>query len=207
MIMENNQLSKLHHLIVYVLDSIDRGVGSVELVKIIYLIDVAYYRLFGKTLSGLEYIRYKLGPYTGDIAQVASELEAMGILGITITPSSGFSSIPKKTHNLKRGKLTPELSKEDKVVIENALKEISNLTPKQLENKAYKTEPMQEILKDEKKLGKDLYRKPLNFSRIQRDQFMKNWLENREKFKKEEILEYDEFLLKEKREFAALIRI
>ena len=65
---------------------------------------------------------------------------------------------------------------------------------------------MQEILKDEEKLGKKLIGMLLNFSSIRRDEFMKNWLNNRRKFsERKPDLEYEEFLLKEKQGFTALM--
>ena len=203
--MVNTQLTKPHHLIAYILQRLNKSAGMVELVKQVYLLDVEYYRLFGKTLSGLSYIREKLGPYTNEIGKIASELENLGIISINIIPSSGLSPIPKKSHLFSKKTFKPEVDKVEEELISEFLKKIKYLTPKQLEKLAYQTEPMVEILNNEKVLKKPLTGYPLNFSLIKRDEFMKKWLKNQGKFKNEEDLQYEEFLLKEKQELASLL--
>lgn len=203
--MKTTQLTKLQSIIAYILENCGRDVGTVELVKLVYLIDVAYYRLFGKTLTELEYIRYTLGPYTGDIGRIASELEVLGVLIITITKSRGFSNIPKRNHKFSGNNAKLFVSSLTKEVINKTLSNIRTKSPKQIEKLAYETEPMLEVLKDEKKLNKKLNGTPLDFSKINRDKFMQEWLMNCKKLTTEEDLDYDDFLLEEKREFAHLI--
>ena len=194
--------TKAHHLIAYIISK-SKEPGNIELMKLTYLIDVEYYRLFGKSLSSLNYRRGKLGPYSYDFPRVNSELENSGITKITLMASRRGSSIAKRAHRFIEPKFRPELSPEEKEVVNKVLKRFRSLSPKKLEEESYRTEPMQEILKDEKKLGKELIGTPLNFSSIKRDGFMERWLKNKEDFSKDSLgLEYEEFLIKEKLAFA-----
>ncbi len=196
-------LSTIHRLIVYILKKLDRELGTVELVKIVYLIDVEYFKLFGKTLTGLSYIRRELGPYTRDISNAATELEEKEgeIFETRLVPSKGFSPIPKKSHKLKEEvRFEPELAPEKREVVNQVLNKIKSLSPKQLEKESYKTEPMQEILKKEKRVKEKLHGARIDFSLIERDKFMERWLANRKKTKKD--LDYDQYLEKEKQVFA-----
>jgi len=64
----------LQKLILYVVDQVNqmgRTPSTIQLVKYLYLIDLEYARLFGRTLSGYEWIFYKYGPYAFEIAETA----------------------------------------------------------------------------------------------------------------------------------------
>ena len=195
-------LSTIHRLIVHILKKLDRSVGTVELVKMVYLIDVECFKLFGESLTGLSYIRERLGPYTRGISNAVIDLEEKepGALEIRIISSKGYSSIPKKSHRIREDiKFEPDLKPEEKEIADQVLDNIQFLTPKQLENKAYKTEPMKEILKKETRAKEKLRGASLDFSLIKRNKFMKEWIDNRNKTKDD--LGYSQYLEKEKREF------
>lgn len=199
-------LASIHRLIVFIFKKLDRELGTVELVKIIYLIDVEFFKFFGRTLTGLNYIRHELGPYTRKISEAVTDLEEKEgkIIKTRLCFSKGHSSIPKKSHKLERDvRFEPDLLPEEQEVANQLLNEIKGLSVKQLEKEAYKTKPMQAILEKEKKANVKLNGAELDFSLIERDEFMKRWTINREKDKKN--LEYDQFLAKEKGEFWELI--
>ncbi len=206
--MSDYQFTKPHHLLVYILSQLkEKEPGNIELVKLIYLIDLEYYRLFGKLLTGFHYVRQKFGPYSREFSEVNSELEFNGIIEVVSKISRGGSSIPKRTHKFVKPEFQVELLPEEKEVTDRMLKKFAGLSPKRIEQESYNTEPMQEIIEDEKKLGKKLIGTPLNFSCVQRDKFMENWLSHKKELsQKEPDLEYEEFLLKEKREFVGLLR-
>lgn len=198
-------LAPIHRLIVYILKKLGRELGTVELVKIVYLIDIEFFKLFGRTLTGLNYIRHELGPYTRKISEAVTDLEEKEgkIIETHIVPSRGYSPIPKKSHKLgKEVKFEPGLRPEEQEVTSQVLRKMKNLSVKQLEKLAYETEPMRDILEKEKRAKVKLYGADLDFSLVKRDEFMKRWLANREKEKKN--LEYDQFLEKEKSEFSRI---
>jgi len=203
--MSDCQFTKAHHLLAYILSK-SKEPGNIELMKLVYLVDVEYYRLFGKLLSDFRYVRQRLGPWSSKFPEMNSELENNGIIKTISKLSRGGSPILKEAHKFINSKFQPELLPEEKEVADGVLKKFANLPPKKIEQESYRTEPMQEILKDEEKLGKKLIGMLLNFSSIRRDEFMKNWLNNRRKFsERKPDLEYEEFLLKEKQGFTALM--
>ena len=56
----------LKRLILYIVDQIQDQEGIISktrVVKLLYLIDVEHYRRYGRTLTGLEWICYRYGPY------------------------------------------------------------------------------------------------------------------------------------------------
>ncbi len=63
----NRELVK--HLILYIvakLRDMDAPVSTIRLVKCLYLIDLEYYNRHFKTLTGIEWVKYKYGPYFFD---------------------------------------------------------------------------------------------------------------------------------------------
>jgi len=199
-------LAPIHRLIVYILEKLDRELGAVELVKMVYLIDVEFFRLFGRSLTGLDYIRHNLGPYTRRISEAVIDLEEKekGIVKTHLTLSKGLSSILKRSHKLiKEVKFEPELLPEEQEVTSQFLEKAKNLNVKELEKLAYETEPMKAILEKERKTKTQLNGAGLDFSLIKRDEFMKGWITNRAIEKKD--LEYNQFLEKEREEFSRFI--
>jgi uncharacterized phage-associated protein len=49
-------------------------VGKVRITKLLYLLDLEYYRDHGSTFTGLNWIYYKYGPYTAEIDDVLSQV-------------------------------------------------------------------------------------------------------------------------------------
>lgn len=67
----------LKRLILYIVDQIHDQEGLISkmrIVKILYLIDVEHYRRYGKTLTGLEWICYRYGPYAFAIDTAIKQL-------------------------------------------------------------------------------------------------------------------------------------
>jgi hypothetical protein len=67
----------LKRLILYIIDQIQDQEGiisKIRIVKLLYLIDVEHYRTYGKTLTGLEWIFYRYGPYAFAIDSAVRQL-------------------------------------------------------------------------------------------------------------------------------------
>ena len=96
------------------------GVFSTELIKLLYLIDLDYYREQGEKLTGLNYKNYYYGPYSPDIELCLEKLYNKRILSpeiiITWTGRKGNFIKP----NVKENAI--ELSQETKGFIEKAIK-------------------------------------------------------------------------------------
>jgi len=198
--------TKLQNLAVYIIDKLDREIGTIEFVKLVYLIDIAYYRIFGRTLSNLKYFRYPKGPYTKEFANEISELEAHEVTR-QIKPSKGHSQFPKTAH--KRGenpRFQPSLKPEEQEVVDQVLLVAKDLEPLELEKLAYRTEPMQAIVKREQEAKQMLPPgEPIDFSLVKRDPYIEELFKNRASKDSTITKEYEGFLQEERKEFEKLL--
>lgn len=195
---------KVQNLLIYLVHR-RGGMGSVELMKLVYLSDLFYYQNFGKTLTGLRYERWHKGPYTTEISAKLGELEEFEISRQVEDRSSG---IPKTTHNVgERPRFKPALAPEEVAVVEVVLRKAEGLTPIQLEELTYETGPMQEVLKAEEKEGKPLHSRKIDFKAERPHLFLQRLLENNRKSKEAgKDTEYESHLRKEQEEISKVLR-
>jgi uncharacterized phage-associated protein len=62
------------------------GCGKVKLFKLLYLLDFAHYRETGRSVTGLDYVAWKLGPVPVELAQEWDQLEPDMAAAIDIVP-------------------------------------------------------------------------------------------------------------------------
>lgn len=198
--------NKVHHLIYHVVKSLDRELGAIELMKIIFLIDAAYWRLFGKTITGIQYIRKQKGPFAPEISEAARDMHDRE-LNYRRCLSRGRSEFLKKACSPgSRPRFDPELPPEEAELVRQTLRVIGHLDPRALERLAYDTEPMRAVSDKEARLGWNLSGTPLNLDLLERDSFMLRWLKNREiamSIPPDE--EYERSKQNERREFEELL--
>jgi hypothetical protein len=65
--MSNEMVRRLILYIVGELQAHEGLISKIRIVKILYLIDVEYYRMYGESLTGLKWYFYRYGPYAYDI--------------------------------------------------------------------------------------------------------------------------------------------
>jgi len=193
------------HIIAHVLNKLQREVGAIELMKIVYLIDVEFWRLFGRTMSGAKYRRDSKGPFS---TAISSARDAMCGHELRCEVAPGKRGYDKHAYSLGDSpRFVPKL---DAVYVEVAgrvLKRIHGLDVTALEELAYQTEPMQAIIQEEE-LGHDCHREPLDFSLIKRDPFMAQWLANQDRIRQQPIdLEYERHLRSEKEDFTQFLAL
>jgi len=171
-------MTKIQSAGLYILTKYGKEAGTIELNKLFYLVDVASYRLFGKTISGTKYIRAEMGPYSRAISQELCLLEGKQIRMET-KPSRGFSSFPKVAWSvIQEITMESDLALEEQELINQILDKVKGLSPRDLEKLSYKTEPMLHILDEEKKTNCPLLQEPLDFKIIERDEFMHKFISN-----------------------------
>ena len=73
--MADKNLQKLIQYIVDQLQDLEAPISTIRIVKLLYLIDVAYFRRRRRLLTGLPWIAYKYGPFAFEIPQA---IEALG---------------------------------------------------------------------------------------------------------------------------------
>lgn len=189
-------MTKIQAVGVFILSQYGKEAGTIELNKLFYLADVAAYRLLGKTISGTKYVRAEHGPYSRSISQQLCLLEGTQIKR-EVKPSKGFSSYPKIAWSaIGEEKATSDLLEEEKEIIRQVLDKVKGLAPRDLEKLSYKTEPMLDVLGREKKGNCELLQESLDFKKVQRDEFMQEFLANldspKSKEEQEQATYYDE---------------
>ena len=196
--------TNLQKLIVFVISELNRGIGAIELAKLIYLIDVEKMKLTGQTMTGEEYVRLQKGPLARNFQNCINEIDDYEIK-ITVGPSRGFSQFEKKEHEIG-GNPRAEFSLDsiDLVIARKVLNRIGHLRPLALERLSYDTEPMQDILQREKEAGDFLKGETLDLNLIKPDLGLQLWRENM-KTEQELDPEYEEFLKIENQEIDRIL--
>jgi uncharacterized phage-associated protein len=73
----NKKIEDIRKVIMYFLKRAEEehfSVGMVRITKLLYLLDVEYYRDNGSIFTGFNWIYYKYGPYTAEIEDVLSQV-------------------------------------------------------------------------------------------------------------------------------------
>ncbi len=169
--------SAIHHLVYFIVNSLGREVGAIELMKLVYLIDVGCWRLFGRTLTGLEYVRQKKGPFSAAVNDAVTDM-----IGFELTQEIRSTRTDYPKHACRPGdrpRFTPGFSPIDQEIIRQTLREIGPKSVGDLEKLAYETEPMATIIDLERRTGEKLLNEKLNFGLLKRDEFVLRWLKNR----------------------------
>ncbi len=92
---------KLRDIIYYFCKYYPNELSRVTLVKLIYLTDVEFYRLYNRQATDLIYEFDNHGPFTWDIVDEASKMFAEGLIDILEEPSGFDSSKPKYIYKCK----------------------------------------------------------------------------------------------------------
>lgn len=196
--------NKTQELILYLLQRFDKDFGSIELSKLLYLIDVESIRIFGDTLTKEKYIRKEKGPMISHLLSYTDKMNGYEIEKIK-DESLGLTSFPKIHHKLgKNPRFRPSFSDVEIALIGRVLEKTSGLSPLQLERIAYSTEPMKKILKLEEIAGHKLIGCDVDLSTISKNEYFEKWREFNKSYQ-EPNTKYDEHLESEKKFFELLV--
>ena len=80
-------LTKLHAAIRLIVERANRPVLRTQLVKLLYLADLTFYRAHGRSISGCTYTSYHYGPYSDEIIAAARDMA-----GVEIEEDSGVAT-------------------------------------------------------------------------------------------------------------------
>jgi uncharacterized phage-associated protein len=81
------------------------GCGKVKLFKLLYLLDFAHFRATGRSVTGLDYVAWKLGPVPIELAQEWEQLEPDMAMAIGI--------IPEQVIDYERERVVPRIPFDD----------------------------------------------------------------------------------------------
>lgn len=189
--------TKLQSLLLYILENLNRDVGSIELAKILYLVDVESISLVGHTISGEEYTRQKKGPLSRNFQNALALMNGFEVALVVVPKQSGIS---KKSHSIgKKPRFLPKLDETDVLAANRVIKRISGIAPIDLEELAHDTEPMKIIIEKERKLKKSLIGEVLDLNSITPHPVISKWRENM-KIQEKPDPKYEEFLKRESEE-------
>lgn len=73
---------RLESIIEYVLSKFPRGVGRTRLMKILFLVDYEAYKMLGRTITGIRWVRLHYGPFSKEVLEALDELEEQGEVAI-----------------------------------------------------------------------------------------------------------------------------
>jgi uncharacterized phage-associated protein len=125
---EREVMENIDSTIVAVLRELGRPVHRTKLVKLIYLIDELYYRHFGDTMTGLNYMWDDFGPNAigNAIVKKADRLALKGI--VHIDPRPNVYGETSYLYSLEKGKekLAEKLSEAEQYVIRDVVAQYRN---------------------------------------------------------------------------------
>jgi hypothetical protein len=150
-------MTKLERILMHIMLGARRGLGRTALVKLCYLIDVESMRLTGKTVTGLQFIRYHYGPYAVEATRTADKLLSSGLIGFR--RGSYFS-------RLSQAEIDGTLTNEETYLIDEVMRRYGDLPLNCLKLVAYETPPMRRVTEEEKRLGTVLNGRPLDMSSV-----------------------------------------
>jgi hypothetical protein len=144
-----------HHLIVYIVQNLHKNLLKTNLLKLLYLIDLEFFKKRGKQATNFNYIYYKKGPWTPQFDQTLTQLEGFEIKSIKKEKLEAteeyyiFCKGPKP-------RFQPALPSDLKEIVDRILFIFKETPQKDLLQYVYSIEPMRSVRFGEK----------IDFSRI-----------------------------------------
>jgi len=139
--------SELYSLIGYIISQLkdmEASFGKTKLVKLLYLIDVEYYRIHRRTFSGFSWVFYHYGPYALEIDDILKQLD-LDIPQEDIITTAGHKAKVFKASRYLDKEFEGQASLSDKLLVDRVLDEwgLEELNPL-LSYVYFHTEPMED---------------------------------------------------------------
>ncbi len=158
-------MDKLRNLIVFFIKNFPRGLKRTELVKLVYLFEYGHVQNCGCQYSGVEFIRYRYGPFAQEIINEADGLIANDILRCTWHPSFKYGKMAfiYSLNDIASidDYCLPEWEKHYALSIIDRTKSMSC---EEIIKTVYSTPPMVHIINYEKQLGHEDYQRRINMT-------------------------------------------
>lgn len=136
--------SKNAQIIKFIIERLSGELGRTHLLKLVYLSDYHFHKLFGKPISTFKYVWHKKGPFDSTFYDHIKSLKEEGCIkevAVEFPSCSGYIF-----HDLPNQIEYDDLSVQDLYILEYVIRTYgkANLTTL-LEDVVYKTEPMEEL--------------------------------------------------------------
>ena len=85
--------SMLREIVVYIISRFPRGVGRTRLMKLLFLVDAMASKELGHSITGVEWVRWRYGPFSRDVLGALDELVDEGLLTIDPGPEVRYKAL------------------------------------------------------------------------------------------------------------------
>jgi hypothetical protein len=135
-------------------------VGVEKLEKILYLADLEYFHRTGRKITGARWVRHNFGPMA---KAIIPSRNLMNGREITVSEESvgGHSSSVYRVGPAPR--FAPEVAPDQRATLDRVIRMLATVTAAQASQLTYETLPMQERLKAEAEVGREILDVPLVF--------------------------------------------
>ncbi|MEK3756719.1 type II toxin-antitoxin system antitoxin SocA domain-containing protein [Bacillus sp. FSL K6-6483] len=158
-------MNRLEGAMYYFIKHFPQTLGRTMLIKAIYLLDCEWYKSFGKTYTGLRYLRDQNGPFDTSFYEAKDSLIASSLITeeqYYYSAGYGFNfKLSKLIDDNELGLDLPAISMAEEIV-----DKLSNKDRKTFLDYAYSTPPMQEVLDEENAKEGLLLGRELDMSRL-----------------------------------------
>ncbi len=137
--MDSKQLSQLILYIVHQVEDLGGYTTTIRLIKFLYLIDLEHQRRYGRTLTGLQWVYHRFGPYAFEIANIGDRL-GLDLEREEFVSAKGYQGV--LFHASEPQEFPPELSYGIEVMVNGLLRVWADLETPDLLRYVYCTEPM-----------------------------------------------------------------
>lgn len=143
-------VDKLQSLIVYVLQQFPRKLWRTELVKVLYLIDCEWYKLYEKTFTEVRYVREKKGPLAYDFYDASNALVEGNFISMQSFPGWNRTSFQ---YGIGTTGMELQLNPEVEQIANFVMDQLKDKNFDEILSIAYSTAPMQSIQRTERRLS------------------------------------------------------
>jgi uncharacterized phage-associated protein len=140
-------------------EKFDKKLGRAEIMKLLYIVELAYFKKYNKTITGTTFKYYHYGPFSQDVLDMLDTLEKEGILEDEFFQDP-FSGYEKHNYIIKNEHKIKYLNKDEKKFIDKVIEKFGEMTLRELLTFVYNIEPMKtakkgDILIEGRKKGGD----------------------------------------------------
>lgn len=168
----NKSLTRLDNTLLYLLSKAQekglKNLSKFQIMKLIYLVDVESYRYTGKSFLGdVRFVRDKNGPISLDIYKALEKLHPKYI----VIEESQKQDYPFPRHGISLKKhVRVNLTDSEKIFLNSVFESFLNLPQNTLKKIVYETDPMKDILRQERRVQKMLVGSRIPFDSIPLDE-------------------------------------
>ncbi len=145
----------LYDIILYVVSRFPRGVGRTRLMKLLFLIDAMATRKLGYSITGIEWRRWRYGPFSREVLDALDNLVKSEKLVLDAGPEIRYRALCDP----------PELSENIRVIVDRVVNEYGFLPLRDLLRRVYEEYNIDKIGLGEK-IELDWYREVLELANI-----------------------------------------